>query len=213
MLREATLQYLRYGDSVPDEEEGRRIDKAIEDVSAASVPRVVHRIFPLSDTDGVKGIDAKLDLHYGDLQNLLAGSEACLLIAGTLGAGLDLLLKRTAKLDMAQYVRMDAAANALIESTLDRFEEGLPVRDLTFRFSPGYGDVPLTLQRQLLAVLEAHKRIGLALTDSLLMTPTKSISGIVGIGGLLRERSCTNCQLFETCEFRRNNTVCYTKKK
>ena len=51
------------------------------------------------------------------------------------------------------------------------------------RFSPGYGDLPLQAQRAIFDALQCHKEIGLYLNESLLMSPTKSVTAIVGIGG------------------------------
>ena len=113
---------------------------------------------------------------------------------------------------MARYVVMDAAASALVEETCDHLQESLPFSHLTFRFSPGYGDVPLSLQKQLLKVLDAGKRIGLTLTPSMLMVPQKSISGIVGIGKEAIKRTCSGCQMMDHCEYRSNQTVCYQIK-
>ena len=49
------------------------------------------------------------------------------------------------------------------------------------RFSPGYGDFDLKYQKDILEYLDANKKIGISLTDSLMMIPTKSITAIIGI--------------------------------
>lgn len=54
-------------------------------------------------------------------------------------------------------------------------------RYLRPRFSPGYGDFPLDCQQRLLDSLEAGKRIGIKLTDSLLMMPSKSVTAVMGV--------------------------------
>ena len=48
------------------------------------------------------------------------------------------------------------------------------------RFSPGYGDFPLTAQRDIFAILDCPKRIGLSLNQSLLLSPTKSVTAVIG---------------------------------
>lgn len=209
MLREETLRYLRYSDQVITVEQDALIDSAIAEVVEYASPRTVHRIFDLKKKDGLLAIDAEIDLHFSDLQKLLTGCESCLLIAGTLGAHLDQRMRYVSKIDMARYVIMDAAASALVEEICDVLQESLPFSPLTFRFSPGYGDVPITLQKQLLAVLDAGRRIGLTLTPTMLMMPQKSISGIVGIGRENKKKNCSGCRRYDNCEYRRNNTVCY----
>lgn len=209
MLKEATLHYLHTTESSLSPEELAKVDEAIEDVMAHAEPRTIHRIFPLKETNGILSVDANINMNYPDLQAHLLGCEACLFIAGTLGVMMDKRLKYVSHTDMAKYVLMDAAASALVEETLDHLEASLPIERTTFRYSPGYGDVPLSLQKELLAVLDTQRRIGLAVTARHLMVPTKSISGFVGIGAVRKVRTCEGCQMFEKCEFRRNNTRCY----
>lgn len=212
MLREETLRYLRYTDQALTDEQNALIDTAIAEVIEQAVPRTVHRVFELKEKNGLLAVDAALDLHYADLQKLLAGCGSCLLVAGTLGARLDQRMRYYSNFDMTRYVIMDAAANAYVEEICDRLQESLPFSDLTFRFSPGYGDVPISLQKQLLEVLDTGRRIGLTLTSQMLMVPQKSISGIVGIGRNSKQKSCSGCIRYDDCEYRRNSTVCYQIK-
>ena len=49
------------------------------------------------------------------------------------------------------------------------------------RFSPGYGDLDLSFQREIFEVLQCSKKIGVTLNGSLLMSPTKSVTAIIGV--------------------------------
>ena len=49
------------------------------------------------------------------------------------------------------------------------------------RFSPGYSDLSLEIQKQIFELLDCPRRIGLYLRDSMLMSPTKSVTAIVGV--------------------------------
>ena len=173
MLRDETLRYLNYADQKLTVEQDAQIDSAIAEVIECARPRTVHRVFDLFEKDGYPAIDAAIDLQFDDLRRLLAGCTDCMMIAGTLGIEIDRRLKYFAGFDMTRYVIMDAAASAYIEEICDSLQESLPFQRMTFRFAPGYGDVPLTMQKQLLNVLDAGRRIGLTLTSTLLMTPTK----------------------------------------
>jgi len=208
-IKNATLHYLGYnGQSLTDEED-RRIDEAIAEVIEVACPKTVHRVFPLSHVKENLTVPAELDLNYSSLHELLADSADVLILAATLGLELDRRLRYYARTDAARLVLMDAAASALVERVCDELQEALPYDSYTFRFSPGYGDVPLLLQKQIVRVLETPKRIGMTLTRSLLMIPQKSITGIVGIGGGPKEPTCKGCALFEHCDFRMRGTVCY----
>lgn len=116
------------------------------------------------------------------LTAVLNGCNRAILFAATLGSGVDRLLMQSALRSPAHQYIADAAASALIEALCDRAEEDLcGMRPHTHRFSPGYGDLPLQLQPALLRLLDAQRHIGVALTDSLLMTPTKSVTAIIGL--------------------------------
>ena len=208
-IKKETMNYLGYNGQSLSEEEDRRIDDAITEVIEASEPKTVHRVFPLSREENILSVPADLSLNYPDLKELLIDSHDVLILAATLGLSLDRRLRYYARTDAARLVLMDAAASALVERVCDELQEALPFETYTFRFSPGYGDVPLTMQKQIVRVLETQKRIGMTLTQSLMMIPQKSITGIVGIGGGKEKRSCKGCALFEHCDFRKRGTVCY----
>ena len=74
-----------------------------------------------------------------------------------------------------------------------------------------YGDLPLDVQPRLLASAGAD-RIGVGLTPSLLMTPQKSVSAIVGIADApqpARVRGCAHCALNKTCPYRKAGATCH----
>ncbi len=122
-----------------------------------------------------------------DLARNLAGCRRAILLAATLGPEVDRLYRRLAVSHMAEAAALQGAAAALVEAYCDQIQastrrekaaEGLFLRP---RFSPGYGDLPLDCQRQFFAILECNKRLGMGLTDSLLMVPSKSVTAIIGI--------------------------------
>ena len=82
---------------------------------------------------------------------------------------------------------------------------------LTWRFSPGYGDLPLETQRELIRVLDTHRKIGVSLTGSCLMMPSKSVTAILGISDTRRDErknKCDFCNNRERCAFRKRGTRC-----
>jgi cobalamin-dependent methionine synthase I len=81
---------------------------------------------------------------------------------------------------------VQAIGAALIEKLMDEVEAEIrrelpPNESLVSRYSPGYGDFPLTAQRELLSLLDAPRKVGVSLTDTLLMVPSKSVSAIIGV--------------------------------
>lgn len=114
------------------------------------------------------------------LANYLDGAEGVYVFAATLGIGADRLIRSAGcRGVLAQYVT-DAVASAMIESLCDFAAAELPLLTRS-RFSPGYGDLPLEVQPMLLGFLGADRELGIRLSESFLMTPTKSVSAIIRI--------------------------------
>lgn len=114
------------------------------------------------------------------LAKYLDGAEGVYVFAATLGIGADRVIRAAGYRGvLAQYVT-DAVASAMIESLCDFAAAELPLLTCS-RFSPGYGDLPLEVQPMLLGFLGADRELGIRLSESLLMTPTKSVSAIIRI--------------------------------
>lgn len=121
-----------------------------------------------------------------NLAELLKGCNQALIFAATVGVEIDRLISRYSRVSPAKALMFQAIGAERIESLCDVFcrdvsnqlEENLV---LTPRFSPGYGDLSLDLQREIFSLLQCHRTIGLTLNDSLLMSPTKSVTAIMGI--------------------------------
>ena len=124
--------------------------------------------------------------HSDDLARHLTGCGRCILMAATCGPQADMLRNRALiQGGTLRQLVMDALGTEAVEWTADRFTENLrPVYtgfELVSRFSPGYGDLPLELEKDLTAYLDTKRKIGVGLSDSLLLTPSKSITAIIGI--------------------------------
>lgn len=113
------------------------------------------------------------------LKTFLEGSGKAYIFAATIGIGADRLISRYSALSPSKAVIIDGCATAAVECFCDYLCGeilGVPCQE---RFSPGYGDLPLEMQPNILSYLDAHLSIGLSMTDSMLLTPTKSVTAIV----------------------------------
>ena len=146
--------------------------------------RAVWREYPLAFADGA------LDLGFAvtgssSLRKHLAGCGRILLLACTAGAEMDRLIARGQLRSPLHGLMLHAIGAQQVEAACDRLCERLalafPGHALTGRFSPGYGDLPLALQQDIFAALGCERAIGVTLTDSLLMRPSKSVTAVVGI--------------------------------
>lgn len=196
---------------------GQEISPALEERIAGAMarckevarPTVVQRTYPASELP--------LELPGNDIATHLLDAVEVALFAVTLGHGVDKELRRLAIVDPLEQVVFDAAATALVEQEANRIEVDLRSRAAerglycSWRFSPGYGDLPLSVQPMFLQVLDAARRLGITLTPSNLMVPTKSVTAIVGLHptpqpGLAS--SCSICQLADFCSLRARGMRC-----
>ena len=108
--------------------------------------------------------------------------------AATVGLEIDRLIAKYNRISPAAAVCLQALGTERVEALCDLFCEKMQTRMqkngemLTRRFSPGYGDLPLEMQRDVFRLLDCSRRMGVSLNDSLLMSPSKSVTAIFGIG-------------------------------
>ena len=119
-----------------------------------------------------------------NLSRCLAGTSGVLVFAATVGVGIDRLISKYTRIAPSKALMLDALGAERIEALCDAFcDEYKKEKNvlLTPRFSAGYGDCPLVAQRHIFDLLNCQKSIGLTLNDSMLMSPTKSVTAFVGI--------------------------------
>ncbi|MBE6557011.1 MAG: Vitamin B12 dependent methionine synthase activation subunit [Ruminococcaceae bacterium] len=177
------LRYLGYGEGQADSTVLSQLKAAYAELCRYAEPRAVYSRLPLSSPEADTLLIGSLEWHSRDLCRCLSDCREVLVLAATLGAGVDRLIARTSVLSPATAVITDALASDMIECVCDRLcqtfsEDGMRLRP---RYSPGYGDLPLSVQGELLSLLSAPTRIGLSVNHASMMTPTKSVSAIVGI--------------------------------
>ncbi len=185
-MKEAA-RYLGYGDSQPDEVIVRMMSECEAPLQEACGPAFGYGVFdivPVSETELALS-ECAMRLTGHDIVKHLEGCSRVILMAVTLGAGVDALLRQLQVTNMPNALLTDAMAGALLEQLCDdiqlELQEHFPTCRQTWRFSPGYGDLPLSLQPEFLATLEAGKRLGLHVTESGMLTPMKSVTAIVGL--------------------------------
>ena len=130
----------------------------------------------------------KLDLGFAktDSKSLalnLEGCEKLVLFAATVGAGCDRLILKYSRISPARAVILQAMGASAIECWCDDITAHIAQKygKIKPRFSCGFGDLTLGFQREIFNALPITKRLGIVLSDGLLMTPTKSVTAIIGI--------------------------------
>lgn len=180
------LRYMGYGGAQVDDENRRVASLALDMVRAGSLACAVYTV------SRVELSDDWIDIGFGrfasrDVLKYIQGCEKAVIFAATIGICADRLVNRFTNISPARALALNSAGTALIEAYCDRIcgelgdrfkAEGYRMRP---RFSAGYGDFPLMCQRGLLRLLRADKILGISLNDSLLMTPSKSVTAVAGL--------------------------------
>lgn len=193
-----------------------RCEKRVLDVIR---PNYVYREAELEFTEnGIRAGDMNELLTGSDIARHLAGCTKAVLFAATLSAEADKLIRQAAVTDVAESFAIDCLCSAAVEQVCDAAEEEIfsvieaPYR--TWRFSPGYGDLPLGIQGSFLKMLNAQRRIGLTVTDSMLLIPSKSVTALIGISDApvsRGKRGCGSCNMRERCAYRRGGKSCQVR--
>ena len=227
--RSEVLRYLGYSGQAMTGELEARIDDTVERCLGLASCRGVWRVFDIASreerADGtfVARLEGTaLELSGESMREYLgadvggeAGPDATAVgvMAVTVGMGVERELRRLSLTDRVGHVIFDAAGTTVVERAADACEASLVAEaarrglHTSYRFSPGYGDLPLEVQPVLLDTLDARRRLGIALSPQLLMTPTKSVTAIVGMYGQPQPTGhehglCRDCACNDFCKLR-----------
>ena len=173
--------------------------------------RVCWREFPVARSG--RSIDLGFaKVESAALDRYLEGCDAIVLFAATVGIGIDRLIARYETASPARALMLQAVGAERIEALCDVFCADYAQRELKTgrcmkpRFSPGYGDLAIELQKDVFRVLECPKWIGLTLNGSMMMSPSKSVTAMAGIGKAPGEYAggCAGCAKAD-CEYRKEH--------
>ena len=210
--RKEVERYLGYrGLTTIDEKMQSVIEDCIREMGETMTPRCIYKTFPI-EWNGESCEFAGIRVELGNLTRNLKGCKEIVMLAVTIGPGADRLVKRSEIRDMLKAYTYQAVGAAAVEAWCDEVNERIKQeaadKELYARprFSPGYGDFPLEVQKDFERILEMPKSIGVSLSESLLMTPTKSITAVIGLSDRATDchrAGCEECNMHETCEYSR----------
>ena len=208
------LRYMRAAQ--PDGETRRLAEETAGMLERRLRPRFLWRAFRIArEAPGLLLEESGLALPGTLAERMLEDCDTAVLLACTLGAGFDRMLKEWEARDMARAAVMDFCGSAWAEAVCDGAEQEIrarfPGKYLTDRFSPGYGDLPLGLQPGFLQALDAGRKLGITVNESFLLLPCKSVTAVIGLSDRpqrARIRGCAVCGLREDCEYRKRDEFC-----
>jgi hypothetical protein len=182
-IREEALRYMGYRGQAMTPELEARLDEAVARCLKLIKPAAVWREFAIERTGaGLALVGTVLVLPGKSIARHLENCGRAVLMAATLGLDIDREIALASSREPVLGLMLDAVATAMIEERCDILEDEIRenTRLDTTRFSPGYGDLPLELQPQVLAALDAARRIGVTCGPALIMTPMKTVTAIAG---------------------------------
>lgn len=211
-------RYLGYGANRPDSVVEKMVCEVRDELTRSINPKHIYKMYTCNASATEVTLRMENDVTAPlvfESKNLSANLKQCdnvVLMAATLGLEADKLMQKYEVINMAKASIAQACGAACIEAYCDIIQEKIcselsasgTIRYLRPRFSPGYGDLPLQNQKAIFDALECTKRIGLTLTDSLLMYPTKSVTAFIGFTANPQSchiEKCKNCNNIG-CEFR-----------
>ena len=212
-LNRSTIEkYMGYESGAPDP-----IPEIIEDVLTYVEPyceiRGGYRVFDSLSRDKRKHLVTIENITFSVkpiVSNLIRKAEKAALFVCTAGAGIGEWSKSLmADGDLMKGYVVDVVGSEIVEQAMDRIQgileqemrsEGLGITD---RYSPGYCDWQVEEQQKLFTFFPENY-CGIRLSESSLMFPIKSVSGLIGIGKNAERKgyTCDFCKM-KDCNYRK----------
>lgn len=174
------MRYAKIGVATPDMD--ALILECLSELENKLSYKVCFKKVPVSVTE--TGVDFGCAFAQSeDLARNLCGAKYAILFVATIGIEIDRLIRKYSVLSPAKGVIFQAIGAERCESLCDVFSKEITesMGFLRPRFSPGYGDFLLEFQREIFKMLEPAGKIGVTLGENLLMSPSKSVTAILGV--------------------------------
>lgn len=207
------LRYMGYHGQALDENITGLIDDCINEMKTLIEERHFYTYCKIVRDNNKPNLkECSLELTGNSINKHLKDCNSCILLAVTLGSTVDMRIRYYEKFNMTKAVILDSCATTAVEEICDKvcseIDEKIKNQGkcLTSRFSPGYGDFPISIQNNFISAIEADKKIGLTVSDHSILIPRKSVTAVAGITNILNKtenNKCLACSNFTNCAFKR----------
>lgn len=211
ITKKEVYRYLGYGKIFPSDEVSVLIDECVDEFNKFVNYKACYTKVDISIDEQNEIIDfGFMQVKSHSLVINLRGCKSAYIFAATTGAMAERLIMKQNRLSPLKGIITDSIGSASIEDFCDLLNKMLTDlasesgKFLRPRFSCGYGDFPLEFQPEILKFLDSSRKIGLNITDNLMMTPIKSVTAVAGISDLPTKcrTGCVNCEKTD-CEYRK----------
>lgn len=204
------LRYAGYfkADIELDDEMEKILNQVIDEANSKISYKVCYRRLDLKWEEDMPQLP--FENNSKKIAEFLKGSDELVMFAATIGLDIDRLIARYQRVSPVKALFLQAYGAERVECLCDVFcdefkeKAALESKGCTLRYSPGYGELPLERQVDYFNLLECNRHIGISLNESLLMTPSKSVTAMFGIGQVCSgeaRHTCSNCNKTD-CEYR-----------
>lgn len=213
-----SLRYLGYKNQHIDDKMLNTIEEVRNELKDCIKFKSIYELFDIEIVEqGIKLKNYDYILKGNDIKKHLKDSSLCAIMAVTLGIEVDNKIRYYEKVNMTKALIMDACATTAIEELCDEVENTIKKdaeamhKTITWRFSPGYGDLSLEYQDYILRLLECNKKLGLSVNENHILIPRKSVTAIIGFQDNAAKKVQNNCDVCinsNNCNFRKGGKYC-----
>lgn len=218
------LRYLGYPEDYSDNNVIQEISNAIDECILKAHPRITYKIFdPIFNKENNKIVldNSNIELNGNAIFKHMNDASKIVCFAATLGVQIENYIKLLSFKEITKSIIFDSVCNECIEVVCDLGEIQIKQDDhlknlfSNSRFSPGYGDLPIEIQPNIIKVLDANRKIGLTCSQTNLLIPRKSVTAFIGyfnneVNNL--ETTCEFCNIKDKCKLRKEGKYCGYKK-
>jgi hypothetical protein len=216
--RDEVLRYLGYKSGVIEENMSLLVDECIEEMKGYISYKYSYKTFNIQkEEDKIRVIDSNVIFEGSDIKEHLKNSSMCAILAVTLGNLVDTKIRYYEKINLTKSLILDACASTAVEWVCDEVEKEIKheaekkALGITYRYSPGYGDLSINIQPRILKAIDAEKRIGLTVTETNILIPRKSVTAIIGFQDksiISQHPGCKQCNNYNQCAYRKGGNYC-----
>ena len=192
--------------AVSEDDDMAAVDALIDECISEALPLITYKVcYRYTDVtwDGDQPVLPFDTYGSKNLAHVMRDCTEAVMFAATIGVGIDRLIAKYNRISPSKALIMQALGAERVEALCDLFnaeiaaeagdvapvagtadsagDDASGTMSLRPRFSPGYGDLPLAVQREFMTLLDCAHLIGINLNESLLMSPSKSVTAIIGI--------------------------------
>lgn len=206
-IKQLALKYLGHTNQELTTSFSNLLDECMKEVADIAQLKVYWQRYSLKHPLKIEELDVLISSD--SLESNLECCDECIVIASTLGVQIDKKIKYYSTYDMTKGIVFDAVASAYLEVGCDEYEDNYLPKNRSYRYAPGYSDIPLSLNRLFATRMNLYKHLGISIDQNDLFIPMKTMLGIIGLGEVEKKKSCKGCKQLKDCEFIRRNQTCY----